>query len=725
MKNILWAFTFVLISFATHATQWIDVEKSDSPYFLVKGGSAGDLLLENTDVAVNINGVIANVVVTQIYKHTGNNTLDANYLFPASNRAAVHGMTLTVNDRKIEAKIERKEAAKAKYKQALSEGKTAALVEQIKPNLFSFSAGNILAGDEIKVELRYTEYLASYKGVYDFYFPTIVGPRYGALDTHATVKHSISTDIKITARTGAEIFEPTVNWSSKIESLGTHVNIMAKQIDSKVDGREDSKEDFKFSFRLTNEEFNTSFITYEDDGEKYFLTMLNPPKRYSQNDIMPQDYIFVMDVSGSMRGRPLELSKELMTKLLHNMRAEDRFNVVQFAGGSFSLFDKNEKISDSKIESALAFIEQPKGGGGTEVLPALERAFKLVENDERSYNVVLITDGLVTVEREVFDLVRKNRAKTNVFAFGTGVYGDNKYMFDGIANAAGTVPFIVMDEQIDKYISEFSEYLSTPLLTQVKVDFNGLDVFDVFPEQTQDIFSQRPLVITGKYRGSLPQSIGFSGNTTNGEWVGKVIIDEENSKANNEIQDESVKYLWAREKIRLLDDYQQVKSTKETEEAVTLLGMKYNLMTRYTSFIAIDDVVRAASRDESENFIITGSRIASGAAGDDIDFEPVRLSFANKSENENKSESENKIAKTKPKYWNVDSNKWTQTCDVSNQLIVGSLSKQWLLISQKLPENFTFKDQLCTSSAIILVKQGSTKSIGVKMWKIIESYFVV
>lgn len=706
MKKIFLSIVVVLSSQILFATEWLEIDKSESPYFKVTGGRTGDFQLVNTNVDVKINGIIAEVVVTQSYQHSGVNVLDANYLFPASNRAAVHGMTLDINDRRIEAKIERKQSAREKYKQALSEGKSAALLEQTRPNLFSFAAGNIMPGDRVKVELRYTEYLAGRKGLYDFYFPTVVGPRYGNLETAATPIKFENTTIQILLQSGGEIFEPVTNWHSKLESLGNQVNVFASQ---NAEQNAEQKHDFKFSFRLANAEFSSSFITYQDDEDNYFLAMLHPPKRYAKDEILAQDFIFVMDVSGSMSGRPLELSKELMRTLLNQMRPIDRFNVVQFAGGSHLLFDENKAASVSRVEDALEFVEQPQGGGGTEVLPALENAFSLIKDDNRSYNVVIITDGLVTVEREVFDMVRDYRDKANVFAFGTGVYGDNKYLFDGIAHSAGTEAFIIMDKQVDKYITAFSEYLSTPLLTNVKVDYNGLEVSEVFPEMAQDIFTQRPLIISGKYHGELPDSIEFRGDSISGTWSDRVPVANHEESSVNQANSQAIKYLWAREKIRNLSDYQRIKEDSETEEVITTLGLKYNLLTKYTSFIAIDDLQRAPARpSDYKNITITGSRIASGAASDDIDFEPIRIASLEKDLS----------------YWNVEKSQWVASCVASKHVIVSKGSSQWVFLSQQLPNKFSSNKKICLPSLVIEVTSRKNVIIEQGVWTMIKEYFL-
>jgi Ca-activated chloride channel homolog len=693
------------------ATGWQVVDRSESPYFNVKSSQGASLELLTTSVNIDIVGVIANITVKQQYVNSGNSDVEANYIFPASSRSAVHAMTLSINGRMTKAKIERKKTALKKYKDALNAGKSAVLLEQIKPNMFTFAAGNILPEDKVEIELKYSEYLSSYKGKYDFFFPRIVSPRYdhesyqesGELsdrNKRATSKldkigpNEVNIQVSILAETA--VFQVNSNWPSEIENSGQQLQLKSVQQDTLTD-------DFRLSYYLSDQDFSSSMITYQSGEQSYFLITVHPPKRYITTQIRPQDYIFVMDVSGSMQGKPLELSKRLMSQLLAKMRPNDHFNVVQFAGGSDILFEQNSQGSLDNINEAMLFVENPRSGGGTEVLPALERAYGLAGSPDRIYNVVLITDGLVNVEREVFDLVRRNRQKVNTFVFGTGIYGDNKYLFDGIAHTAGTVPFIVELGSADSHIEEFREYLSTPLVSNINVNYNGMHILDQLPELPGDIFSQRPLIITGKYQGEVPSSVEVSGQTNSGPWSIEIPVEKSNSTST-----EVIRYLWAREKIRLLDDYQKIEKQSDTAEMITLLGLEHNLLTRYTSFVAIDDLVRTQAYDSGLfTPILVGSRVASGAADDNLVIAPVRIA-----------KRENRL--THLKYWDLKQSKWVGSCEGSRTLEIGDFSEQWKLIKRKIPKQVKDSNLLCFDRDPIALIEGSNRVLSKAVWQLIR-----
>jgi Ca-activated chloride channel homolog len=632
------SFLIALMINASHAQSWIEYDKSDSPYFEIAPNgadtSAFDALhLDDTGVKVNIRGSIADIVVTQTYRNQSQSTLNAKYYFPASTRAAVYGFKLDVNGRIIVAEIHEKAQAKKAFDQAVKEGKTAALLEQSKPNLFSVSAGNILPADVIKVELKYTERLSSLKGEYQFHFPQILRPRYGDQPLDFAMPFQ-GTRIDLTILSGTEIFGFENNWgaahSNQSGLLTMHSSHEVKSNDEvqKSHFTKAQQRDFKASFKLADEELTSSLLTYQGDDESFFMLQVSPPTAIQHRTTLAQDFIFVMDVSGSMHGAPMDASKLLMYELLTQVNSQDRFNIVQFAGGSSHLFSQSKSVTSDSLDQAVEFIQKPNGGGGTEVLPALEAAFNLASkqqnldglNEPRSYNIVLITDGLVSVEREVFDLILAKRNIANTFAFGIDIQGSNRYLFEGVANSAGTTPF-VLDKFSDakKHMTEFKQYLSSPILSQIRFDFEGADIYQQTPQQFGDLFSERPIIITGKYRGELPKYITMQALAPDGPMQIKVPTHTA-VQSNNQ----AIKYLWAREQIELLDDYQSIRENEETRKQIIALGLRYNLLTRYTSFLAIDERTRA--EPNYEKALATNNIKYPGSLHDDVMVAPMRLS---------------------------------------------------------------------------------------------------
>ena len=573
-------------------------DKSLSPYFFIKSDdpSTDQMPLSHTSAEVNIAGVIADVKIKQVYKNEGTKTLEAIYVFPASTRAAVYGMKMIVGKRTLIAKIEEREKARKDYEQARQQGKTASLLEQQRPNVFQMNVANILPGDTITVELSYTELLIPEDGVYEFVYPTVVGPRYSnqsAATASASsdlwvanpyleegVKPPYTFDIKTNINAGLPVQQVTcISHDVNINFDGAVSSIITLKESEKHAGNKD----FILRYRLAGNQIESGLLLYEGK-ENFFLMMLQPPKRVTTDQIPPREYVFVVDVSGSMRGFPLDISKKILRDLISKLRAYDKFNVLLFAGTSSTLAERSLPATSANITKAIQFIEKQRGGGGTELLPALQRAINLKGTEEYSRTVVILTDGYVRVEKEAFDLIRKNLSTANFFTFGIGS-SVNRYIVEGMARVGMGEHFVVTKpDKAEEKANKFRKYIQFPVLTNAKLDFGGLDVYDVEPYSIPDLLAERPVIVFGKWRGNNKGKITLNGITGDKKYsktidAAKIKPDKNNS---------ALRYLWARHRITLLDDYNKLSRNDERIKEVTNIGLKYNLLTAYTSFVAID-----------------------------------------------------------------------------------------------------------------------------------------
>ena len=595
--NLLVTLFISLFSFSQENKR--ESDKTLSPYFLVKSDdpNTDQLPLKKTSARVNIVGVIADVTINQNYKNEGNTVLEAIYTFPASSNAAVYAMEMTVGQRKIVAKIEEKQKARDNYETAKKEGKRASLLEQQRPNVFQMNVANIMPGDEIVVSLKYTEFLIPTKGVYQLIYPTVVGPRYSKTTESAATKNSyVSTPFHRQSEDSSYDFDIDINLSTGLPiqdiSCKTHkINIKYSAIDKaiiKLDNSENKggNRDFILQYQLAGDHITSGLLLYENGDENFFLMMVQPPKRIVKTDIPPREYIFINDVSGSMKGYPMEISKKLMRNLVSNLRPEDRFNVLVFAGTSGWMSDESLPANAENIEKAVHFIDNQDGGGGTEIIHALKKALSFPRQfEEMSRSFIVVTDGYVDVEKDVFDLIRNNNDRSNTFVFGIGS-SVNRYILEGMAHVGMGEPFIVLDKnEANAEAEKFREYISNPVLTQIKLNFSNFEAYDVEPITIPDVFAERPIIIYGKYKGKAEGTVKLKGFTGRKRWDAK--IDISNFKPDD--KNAALRYLWARKSIQMLDDYGSLNGAID-EEKVTQLGLKYNLLTNYTSFVAIEEI---------------------------------------------------------------------------------------------------------------------------------------
>jgi Ca-activated chloride channel family protein len=577
-------------------------DKTLSPYFFVQSDDpdVDQLPLKSTAAVVNISGVIADVKVTQVYKNEGKRPLEAIYVFPASTRAAVYGMNMTIGERTITAKIEKREAARQAYEDAKHQGRSASLLEQQRPNVFQMNVANILPGDVIKVELSYTELLVPTEKTYEFVYPTVVGPRYSNQpeETASTSEQWIQNPYLRQGETPQYTFDMNVNIATGLPiqemyctSHKVHVNYDGPSIATiKLDQSEQygGNRDYILKYRLDGEQIESGLLLYEGYKEKFFLLMVQPPERIKTSQIPKREYIFIVDVSGSMHGFPLDISKKLLKDLIGNLRPTDTFNILLFAGGSSVMSEHSLSATSQNINRAINVIEKQRGGGGTELLPALQRALALPKAEGCSRTVVIATDGYVTVEEETFDLIRENLGNANMFAFGIGS-SVNRHLIEGMARAGMGEPFIITKpEEAPAKAETFRNLIQTPVLTQIKINFDRFKTYNVEPISIPDVLAERPVVVFGKWRGNPEGKItvrGISGNKPFKDVidVNKVTPSEDNA---------ALRYLWARYRIALLSDYNKLRSDDKRIQEVTEIGLTYNLLTAYTSFIAIDTEIR-------------------------------------------------------------------------------------------------------------------------------------
>lgn len=608
MKNITIAlfFAILIMPFNIAIAQENGDDQTLSPYFYVptEGDETENLPLLHTEADVNISGVIADVKITQIYKNTGKKPIEAIYVFPASTRAAVYNMKMTLDERVIVAQIQERTQARKTYEKAKKAGKSASLLEQQRPNVFQMNIANILPNDTIKVELFYTETLVPEDGVYEFVYPTVVGPRYSnqpVASAPASEKWIANPyleegelppytfDIQTKIQTGIPIQSVTCT-SHKV-----NIDFKAKDkahIQLKPEDKSRGNKDYILKYALKGKRIQNGLLLYEGKDENFFMMMMQPPKRIKSKSIPPREYIFIMDVSGSMGGFPLDVSKKMMAEIFSTLRSKDIFNIVFFAGGSSVLSEESLPATPDNIKKANDMLKSLRGGGSTRLLPALQNAMSMTPSENYSRSFVILTDGYISVEEQAFDYIQDNLGNANFFTFGIG-RSVNRFLLEGMARVGYGEPFIITNKSEAAAAAErFKNYILSPVLQNIRVAFDGFEAYDIEPRNAPDLFAERPLLVYGKYKGKPKGKIVISGKTGNKAFSNTINV----ANTDATIDNQALTYLWARKKIQMLDDYAGVSDAysknQDRKKATTELGLKYNLLTRYTSFVAVDEKVR-------------------------------------------------------------------------------------------------------------------------------------
>jgi len=588
MKTILLLLTF---SFTIGV---FSQQSNGSPYLEVLSENA-NISLKESKAKVEISGTIAHVKLTQIYQNKSATAIEAKYVFPMSMQAAVHNMTMKIGERIVNAKIFEKNQAEKVYNDAVKEGKRAAKLDEARPNVFQMKIGNIMPGDEIAIDIYYTEMLVPVNGEYQFVAPGVVGPRFtgesssneeafNAPYTKKGIADTFGFDLQVSINAGMMI----QNVSSPSHKINVnYLNDNTSSVYLSKSNTNPANRDFILNYSLRGKEIQSGLLLYEHNDEKFFAYMIEPSQKVTIEQLPSREYLFIVDVSGSMNGYPLDVAKELMRNLLCNLQPMDTFNVQLFASSSTIFSESPVFATNTNVENAIRFLSNGQGGGGTELINALNTAYQLPRKDQGSArSMVVITDGYVNVEKEAFQLIGNNLDKSNVFTFGIGS-SVNRYIIEGMAKVSNSQSFIATTyEDARKVAEEFKTYIQSPLLTQVKLEAKDFEIYDVQPSSISDVFASRPTMVFGKYKGEVKGKIIVTG------YQGRKKIKQVYDVANGDLSknNKALRYLWARKKIEQLDDY-ATSFNDDVKEEVISLGLSYNLATRFTSFVAVDEEI--------------------------------------------------------------------------------------------------------------------------------------
>ncbi len=573
--------------------------------------------LKHTEAKAEISGFLARVVVTQEFENPFDEKIEAVYTFPLPQNAAVDDMTMVVGDRTVRGKILRREEAEAVYEAAKTNGQTASLLNQERPNIFTQSVANILPGEQIKITVSYVETLKYEDGSYEFVFPMVVGPRYvpgaatGAQVSSKGNGFASNTDrvpdaSRITPqpvpegmRVGHDIsLNVTLDAGVPIDALSskTHEVNVERPDDHRArvtlkDQATIPNKDFILRYEVAGRKLEDALLTHSTDKGGFFTLILQPPLRVTAEDVTPKELVFVLDTSGSMSGFPIEKAKETMKLALDNLYPHDTFNLITFAGDEHILFPEPVPATKENLQKAQAFLDTRQGGGGTEMMKAIKASMDPSDAQGHVRIVCFMTDGYVGNDMEIIGEVQKH-PNARVFAFGIGS-SVNRFLLDGMAKyGRGEVEYVALNDDGSAAARRFYERVRNPLLTDISVDWNGLPVADVYPRQIPDLFGAKPVILTGRYTGNGKGVVRLKGKMSGVDFVREIPVDFSSSQSQHDV----LSTLWARTRVDDLmsQDFkgaQQGAMKDEVKQAVIQLGLDYRLMTQFTSFVAVEEMI--------------------------------------------------------------------------------------------------------------------------------------
>jgi Ca-activated chloride channel family protein len=577
------------------------------------GKATGTCPLKRTNVKAEISGFLSRVRVTQEFENPFKEKIEAVYTFPLPQAAAVDDMTMRVGDRTVRGRILRREEAQAVYEAAKNNGQVASLLDQERPNIFTQSVANIMPGERVTVEISYVETLKYEDGAYTFTFPMVVGPRYipGTPTGRQGTGTKPDTDqvpdaSRITPpvmpqgmRAGHDIsLEVALDAGVSLDGITSNsheINVDRKSASSAVVSLKNRTEipnkDFTLRYDVAGKLMADAVMTHRSERGGFFTMILQPPERVAAQDVMPKELVFVLDTSGSMDGFPIEKAKETMKLALDGLYPQDTFNLITFAGDTHVLFEKPVPATAENLKKAQAFLASRSGGGGTEMMKAIRTALDPSDAQDHVRIVCFMTDGYIGNDMEVIGEVQKH-PNARVFAFGIGS-SVNHYLLDKMAEEGrGEVEYVSLNDDGSLAARKFHERVRNPLLTDISVDWSGLPVADIYPKRIPDLFGAKPVVLTGRYTGHGSGTIKLKGKMGGRDFVREIPVNLPEAEAEHDV----LATLWARTRIDDLmsKDYAGAQAGAMRDglkETITQLGLEYRLMTQFTSFVAVEEMV--------------------------------------------------------------------------------------------------------------------------------------
>jgi Ca-activated chloride channel family protein len=563
------------------------------------------LPLKHTDVKARVNGYIASVEVTQVFHNPYDSKIEAVYVFPLPENSAVSEFVMTIGERHIRGIIRERAEAEKIYNDAKSQGYVASLMTQERPNIFTQSVANIEPGKEIDVNIKYFNTLAYMDGWFEFVFPMVVGPRFnpngytkgvGAVGRGSSGPSGQNKEVAYLRpgeRSGHDIaLEVEVDAGVAIEEVQCTTHQVAtkrlaadKLIATLASSDRVPNKDFVLRFRVSGDEIKAGLLTHKDERGGFFTMMLYPPAQMASMRRAPVELVFVLDCSGSMDGRPIAQAKEAIRTGLKLLQPLDSFQLINFSMSASQLGSRPLAATPENIRMALRHLESLNAEGGTMMIEGIKGALDFPHDPRRLRFVCFLTDGYIGNEDEILREVDRKLGPSRIFSFGVGT-SVNRYLLDSMAREGrGAVAYLLNETDSAPVMREFFERISHPALTDLEIDWNGMDVKDVYPKRMPDLFAGRPVLLTGRFKGEAPAFVNV--RAKHGDERSDLAAPVYHEDASPALAN-----IWARSKIADLSLRSIRSQTLDFTGAIKKTALDYGLMSQFTAFIAVDSTRR-------------------------------------------------------------------------------------------------------------------------------------
>lgn len=536
--------------------------------------------LLRTDVDLDVRGVLLRGVVRQTFTNPTAAFMEAVYVFPLSDGAAVDELRMIVGDRVIEGRIHERRRAEEIYEAAKAEGKKASLVVEQRPNVFTTNVANVGPGEQVEIEIAWQEVLRYDAGKVSLRVPLVVAPRY-APDGASPWRPSPATTaaaaprVRIAAHVDAGF--PVAAMTSRHHDVRTDL-VGKDRWAIELVGAAPADRDFVLEWIARPLTAPTAAVFTEKRGDDvYAVVLVVPPTAAADVKRLPRETIFVVDTSGSMAGTSMEQAQAALRVGLGTLTDGDAFNVVRFSSDASQLFDGAVPATRANVDRALRWVDGLVADGGTEMHAALQLALDGRKETEKVRQVVFVTDGAVTNEEQLFALIRAQLGASRLFTVGIGSAPNSFFMRKAAEYGRGTFTYVGATHEVQAKIGALFGKIESPVLSRVAIDWGDASV-EEHPRRVPDLYAGEPLVVAAKLRAP-PTSIRVDGRLHGAPWAARVELPAPYEEA-------GVAKLWAKRKIDGLIDEDGHGEGHRAQ--VVALALQHHLVTKYTSLVAVD-----------------------------------------------------------------------------------------------------------------------------------------
>lgn len=625
---------------------------------LIGTGAAGqlDMPLLRSDLSVDIQEDMATVQVTQVFDNPSTQPMSAEYLFPLNQKAAVFAMQMKIGEEITEARIQRKKEAENTFETAKQQGKAAALLTQHRPNMFTQRVANLMPGHPITVTLSYVQPVPKIDDAYELVLPLIVGPRYegnrnaeprsddvvlaefpddhadSVIEVNGWQVAELPDYPPVPGLTNPDVIDPAhVSLDLRLTAAVPVSNLTSATHDLRIDpndkiirasfqdGRVIDNRDLVLRYQLGGAQTTAGVLAHHDERGGFVSLLIEPPKVPATDEITARELVFVLDTSGSMGGAPLDASKRFMEAALQGLRPEDYFRVIRFSSDASGFADKAVPATRSNLKAGQRYVQRLQASGGTEIDNAIRHAFATRQPKNTLRIVIFLSDGYIGQEAQVLRTIRQQIGAARIYAFGVGT-AVNRYLLDAIAEEGhGYARYVDPTQNASDVADMLARELKSPVLTDISIDWGGLNVTDMVPRRIPDLFEGGSIRVLARYEGGGPADIKINGLVQGRPARMPLLVDlpTTTEATENTIHSTAIPLTWARTKIAELDRTMAVQTgdPEQLEAQIAQLGLDFSLQTHFTSFVAVSKSVMNDGRTPTKTKPVSLPQVAGvGAA---------------------------------------------------------------------------------------------------------------